>query len=631
MATQDFKRKLTAILSADVKGYSRLMGEDELATIETLKKYREIMATLIQKQRGRVVDSPGDNVMAEFASVVDALQCAVDIQKQLKLRNDELPENRRMEFRIGVNLGDVVEDGERIYGDGVNIAARVESLAHGGGICISGTAYDQIGKKLPLGYEYLGEQAVKNIENPVRVYRVLMEPEAVGKVIGEKKVGPKRGQRVALAVVIVLILVVGGLLIWRTAFPPLEVASVEKMAFPLPDKPSIAVLPFNNLGGDPEQEYFSDGITGSIITTLSNVQNLFVIARKSTFTFKGKPVKVQQVAEELGVRYVLEGSVQRSGDRVRVTAQLIDALKGHHLWAENYDRKFGDIFALQDDITDHVTMALQVKLTEGEQARIRSGHTENPEAYDYYLRAEDSFRSFTKEDNVQARKLYEKAAEMDPNNSFIWKEIGWTHYRDGRFGWTDTPDKSLALAEELAQKTLAVDDYSAQAYCLLSSVYMAKRQHDKAVTYGEKALSLGPNIADLTATVAVSFMYSGRLEEAIELVKKAMRLSPYYSAWYLAVLGNAYRFAGKFKEAIDALESWRARANPRSALPHLFLAITYEEAGRGEEAQVAVAEVLKRKPKASIARFLKANTFPYKDPAEIKRVIDSLRKAGLPE
>jgi adenylate cyclase len=631
MDEQDFKRKLTAILSADVKGYSRLMRDDEEATVRTITTYREVIGLVVRKHRGEVVDSPGDNILAEFASVVDAVRGAVEIQEELKARNSELPENRRMEFRIGINLGDVIHEKERIYGDGVNVAARVESLADAGGICVSRSAYDQVKDKLTLGYEYLGEHSVKNIAEPVRIYKVLMDPESAGKVIGEERVDPKRGLRVALAAVVVLILIIGGMLVWRTASPPVEVASKEKMAFPLPEKPSLAVLPFDNLSGDSSQDYFSDGITETIITTLSNVSSLFVIARNSTFTYKGKPVKVQQVAEDLGVRYVLEGSVQRSEDQVRITAQLIDALTGHHLWAENYDRELGNIFALQDDITEHVTMALKVKLTEGEQARIRRGHTENPEAYEYWLRAREIYRSLTKEDNAQARKLYEKAAEMDPNNSFYWKDIGWTHYRDGRFGWTDTPTQSLALAEELAQKTLAVDDYNAQAYTLLSSVYMAKRHHDKAVAYGKKALALGPNLADLKAAVAVPFMYSGRPEEAIELVKKAMRLSPYYPAWYLAVLGIAYRITGQYEEAITSFESWRARANPRSALPHLFLAFTYEEAGRGEEAQVAVAEVLKRKPKASIAGYLKANTFPYKDPADIERVIDSLRKAGLPE
>ena len=510
MATQDFKRKLTAILSADVKGYSLLMKEDEEATVRTITTYREVIGSVVRKHRGEVVDSPGDNILAEFASVVDAVRSAVEVQEELKVRNAELPENRRMEFRIGINLGDVIHEKERIYGDGVNVAARVESLADAGGICVSRSAYDQVKDKLTLGYEYLGEHSVKNIAEPVRVYRVLMEPEAAGKVIEEKRVEPKRGLKIALAAVIVLLLVVGGFLIWRTASPPVEVASVEKMAFPLPEKPSLAVLPFDNLSGDSSQDYFSDGITENVITSLSNVSNLFVIARNSTFTYKGKPVKVQQVAEELGVRYVLEGSVQRSEDRVRITAQLIDALTGNHLWAERYDRKFGDIFALQDDITEHVTMALQVKLTEGEQARIRRGHIENKEAYEYILRGLEIYRTFTKEKNAQARKLYEKTVALEPNSTLGWCFIGWTHYRDGRFGWTDTPDKSLALAEELAQKVLALDDSMAEAYSLLSLVYMARKQHEKAVAYGEKALVLAPNLASNIANTALIFFIRGQ-------------------------------------------------------------------------------------------------------------------------
>jgi len=476
MAEQDFKRKLTAILSADAKGYSRLMGEDEEATVRTITAYREVIGSVVQKHRGRVVDSPGDNILAEFASVIDAVRSAVEIQEELKNKNAELPDERKMEFRIGVNLGDVIHEEERIYGDGVNVAARVESLAEAGGICVSGTVFDQIESKLPLGYEFLGEQSVKNISKPVRIYKALMDPEAVGKVIGETRPEAKQGLRMALAVVIVLLLVVGGVLIWRIASPPVEVTSVEKTAFPLPEKPSLAVLPFDNLSGDSSQDYFSDGITESIITELSKLSNLFVIARNSTFTYKGKPVKVQQVAEELGVRYVLEGSVQRSGDRVRITAQLIDAQTGRHLWAENYDRTFGDIFALQDDINDHVAMALQVKLTEGEMARIRRGHANNPEAYEYYLRGLKIYRTFTKEANAQARKMYESAVALDPNYALGWCSIGWTHYRDGRFGWTDTPAKSLALAEELALKALAMDDSMSEAYAQLSVVYMARRR-----------------------------------------------------------------------------------------------------------------------------------------------------------
>jgi len=635
MSALDFKRKLTAILSADVKGYSRLMGDDEEATVRTITAYREVISTIVQKHRGRVVDSPGDNILADFASVVDAVRSAVEIQEELKIRNAELPDERKMEFRIGVNLGDVIHEEERIYGDGVNVAARVESLADPGGICISRSAYDQVKNKLTLGYENLGEYSVKNIAEPVRIYKVLMDPEAAGKVIGEKRAEPRWGYRGVMAAMIAFLLVAGGVVLWRyyqpAVSPPVEVASEKKMAFPLPEKPSLAVLPFDNMSGDSSQDYLSDGFTETIITELSKLSNLFVIARNSTFTYKGKPVKVQQVADELGVRYVLEGSVQRHGDRVRIIAQLIDAQTGNHLWAENYDRKFGDIFALQDNITEHVVRALEVKLTEGEQGRIRRGYTDNPQAYEYYLRGLETYRSFTKENNDQARKLYEKAVALDQNYALGWCSIGWTYYREGRFGWTDTPTKSLALAEELGQKALALDGSMSEAYALLSVVYMARREHDKAVAYAEKTIALAPNFASNLATVALPFLYSGKPEVAIELVQTAMRHSPYYPAWYLPVLAIGYRLTGQYDQAIDALESWLPRANPRSELPYLFLAFTYEEAGRGEEAQVAVAEVLKRNSKASIEHYAKSNLFPYKNPAEIDRVLNSLRSAGMPE
>jgi TolB-like protein len=362
------------------------MGEDEEATVRTITAYREVIASVVQKHRGRVVDSPGDNILAEFASVVDAVRGAVEIQEELKVRNAELPENRRMEFRIGINLGDVIHEEERIYGDGVNVSARVESLADAGGICVSRSAYDQVKNKLTLGYENLGEYSVKNIAEPVRIYKVLMDPEAVGKVIGEKRAEPRRGQRVALALVIALLLIVGGVLIWRAASPPVEVASVEKMAFPLPDKPSIAVLPFDNMSDDPKQEYFSDGITEDLITDLSKISGLFVIARNSTFTYKGKPVKVQQVAEDLGVRYVLEGSVRKAGEKVRINAQLVDATTGHHLWAERLDGQLGDIFALQDRFTRKIVAALALELTADEQKKLAFKYTDNVEAYDAYLK-----------------------------------------------------------------------------------------------------------------------------------------------------------------------------------------------------------------------------------------------------
>ncbi|MBW2205131.1 MAG: hypothetical protein JRF52_13965 [Deltaproteobacteria bacterium] len=453
MTQEGFKRKLTAILSADVQGYSRLMGEDEDATIRTLTSYRELMSTLIQKHRGRVVDSPGDNLLAEFLSVVDAVRCAVEVQEEFRVRNAELPENRRMEFRIGINLGDVVEEGERIYGDGVNIAARVEGLAEGGGICLSGTVYDSIKNKLSLSYESLGEHTVKNIKDPVRVYRMRIGPEAAAPVVRGKKSGPRRWQKAVLAVVAVLIVAAGAWAIWNFYFrpPAIEPASIEKMAYPLPDKPSIAVLPFANMSEDPKQDYFSDGITEEIITALSKVPKLFVIARNSTFTYKGKPVKIKQVAEELGVRYVLEGSIRKAGDKIRITAQLIDALTGLHLWAERYDRNLKDIFAVQDEITKNIITAMQVKLTMGEQARTAAKGTNNLEAYLKLLQAREKMLQMNKENNALAQRLVEETIALDPDYASAYASLGAIQIMDVWLGSSKSPKDSIKKAIELSK------------------------------------------------------------------------------------------------------------------------------------------------------------------------------------
>ena len=405
MPEERLKRKLSAIFSADVEGYSRLMGEDEASTVRTLESYRKVMADLIDQFRGRVVDSPGDNLLAEFGSVVDAVQCAVEIQEVLKAKNEELSEDRKMQFRIGVNLGDVIEEGDRIYGDGVNIAARIEGLAEAGGICVSGSAHEQIKTKLAFGYEYIGEHSVKNIAEPLKVYRVPMGPkDMAGKVSREKEAGPKRWRWAALGAVVALVLVIGCVAIWNFYLrrPSVEAADPEKMAFPLPEKPSIAVLPFDNLSGDPNQEYISDGISENIISTLSKVSRMFVIARNSTFTYKGKPVKVRQVAEELGVRYVLEGSVQKSGDRLRITAQLIDAINGRHLWSEKYDRKMRDFFDLQDEITKKIVVELQVEVGIGETERWLAKSTDNFEAWTNVIKGTELFFKLNKEDNLRA-------------------------------------------------------------------------------------------------------------------------------------------------------------------------------------------------------------------------------------
>ncbi|MBP1695746.1 MAG: adenylyl cyclase class-3/4/guanylyl cyclase [Deltaproteobacteria bacterium] len=629
MTTPEVKRKLTAILSADVKGYSRLMGEDEESTAHTLSSYKEVIAGLIQHHHGRVVDAPGDNVLAEFASVVDAVRCAVGIQKELKTRNAELPDNRRMEFRIGINLGDVIEEGERIYGDGVNIAARLESLADAGGICVSGTAFDQVKNKLNLGYKYLGEQTVKNIVEPVRVYLVLMEPEAAGKVIEEKTVKPRRWQRAALVVVVILVVVATAFAVWRLYLrptPPIEVASKEKMAFPLPDKPSIAVLPFLNMSGDPKQEFLCDGITEDIITALSKVPMLFVIARNSTFTYRGKPVKVNQISEELGVQYVLEGSVQKSDNRVRITAQLIDALSGHHIWAERYDRDLKDIFALQDDVTRNILTAMQVKITEGEQALYRDKGIRNLNCYLKLLEGKNYLNRGDIEGNNLARRMGEETLVMCPESSSAYGLLAITHMMDYWLGSGKSPQESIEKAIDLARKAIALDDAYAHPHGLLSFLYSIKREYEKALAEGERAVALDPNGADVYAWYAMSLTFAERSEEAIPLFQKAIRLNPFGPTWYFFDLGNALLIAERYEEAVSAYKKALQRS-PDNLLAHVLLTTTYSKMGREKEARAEAAEVLRINPKFSLDYFAKA--LPFKDQKVTNNLIEALRKAGL--
>jgi adenylate cyclase len=629
MATEDFKRKLTAIFSADVAGYSRLMGEDEAATVKTLANYREVMASLIKQHRGRVIDSPGDNVLAEFVSVVDAVQCAVAVQRELQTRNAELPENRRMEFRIGINLGDVIDEEDRIYGDGVNIAARLEALADPGGICISKTAFDQIETKLPMGYEFLGEQDVKNIAKPVGAYRVLMDAESAGKVIGELKPKPKQLRWAAVGALAVLIIGAGALAIWNFYLrPPFERASVEKMEYPMPEEPSLAVLPFDNLSGDPKQEYFSDGLSDQIITALSKVPQLFVIARNSTFTYKGKPVKVQEVAEDLGVRYVLEGSFQRTNDRIRVTAQLIDAITGRHVWAESFDRELRDIFKVQDEITMEIVKALQVELTVGEKARIMGKGTDNLEAYQKCMQAMKELERISKDGNILARKLAEEAIALDPEYATPQRIASWTHFNDARFVWSQSGPKSFKRAVELAQKAVELDDTDAGAYSLLGMLNLFRRQYERAIAEGERAISISPNGANYNAILAMIYTWSGRPEEAIELIKKAMRISPIYPAWFLYYLGLNSRLTGQYDQSIEALKSCMKR-NPEDIRPYTELVIVYSQLEKSEETEALVAEILKKRPNFSLKKYAKSRF--YKDPEELKRELEALRKAGLPE
>jgi adenylate cyclase len=474
----------------------------------------------------------------------------------------------------------VIEEGERIYGDGVNVAARIEGLASPGGICISGTAYDHVENKLATDFEYLGEQAVKNIRKPIRVYRVLMGPDAFFQGREEAK---------------------------------------------LPDKPSIAVLPFVNMSGDPEQEYFSDGMTEDLITDLSKASGLFVIARNSAFTYKGKAVKVQEVSRELGVRFVLEGSVRKAGNRVRISAQLVDAITGGHLWAERYDRELTDIFDLQDEVTQQIVSALAVNLTKLEEDHLARRGTDNLKAYDYALRAQESYYRFTKEANVEAQEMFEKSMELDPRYASAYSWLGlvllhrWTH------GWSQDP-QLLDRAFESAQRALGLDESLPEAHRILGDVYLYKKQHEKATAELKRAIALNPNYADAFAGLAEVLNWTGKPEKAIELVRKGIRLNPHHHAWYFYVLGASYMLMDQYEEAIGVLKRGIIR-NPEFLGNHLVLAPLYAEMGRMEEAQDEVKEILRVSPHFSIETL--RGMIPSKDMAIVERVIEAFRKAGL--
>jgi adenylate cyclase len=435
---------------------------------------------------------------------------------------------------------------------------------------------------------------------------------------------------VILAAVVALLMVAGAAAIWdfylRPSPPPAEVVSELAPAIKLPDKPSIAVLPFVNIGGDPEQEYFSDGITEEIITTLSKVPHLFIIARNSVFTYKGKPVKVQQVGRELGVRYVLEGSVRKAGDRVRITAQLVDAVTGGHLWSERYDRDLKDIFALQDEITMKILTAVQVKLTEGEQARVYAKGAVSLDSFMKVLQGMPYFYRFNKEGNIQARQMFEEAIALEPKNAGAYTCLGWTYLMEVWSGFSESPGKSMARAVELAQKALALNDTMDPPHSLLGNIYLMSRQYEKAIAEEERAIALNPNGADAHAHLGMTLNYVGRPEEAIALLKKAIRLNPIPPNWYLFSLGDAYRLTEQYEVAIAAYKRVLHR-NPDDMRAHTGLTATYSLAGREEEARAAAAEVLRINPKFSLEHVAKA--LPFKNKADTELHIDSLRKAGL--
>jgi TolB-like protein len=580
------ERRLTAILAADVAGYSRLMGADEEGTLAQLKAHRRALVDpKIAEHRGRIVKTTGDGMLVEFASVVDAVRCAVEVQRGMAERNADVAQDNRIEFRVGIHQGDVIIEGGDIFGDGVNVAARLEGLAEPGGICVSGRVQEDAEGKLELVFENAGEQQLKNIARPVRVYRVRLG----------------------------------------------SVALSPRPALPLPDRPSIAVLPFQNMSGDPEQDYFADGMVDDIITALSRFKQLFVIARNSSFTYKGRAVDVKQVGRELGVRYVLEGGVRKAADRVRITAQLLDALTGTHLWADRFDGPLDDIFGLQDRVTASVVGAIAPKLEQVEIDRARRKPTESLDAYDYYLRGIAIFDQYTRQATDEALQLFYRAIELDPGFASAHGLAAWCYLRRKNYGWMTEPLQELAEAERVARRAVELGKDDAVALC--SGGYVLARLghslHASAALI-ERALTLNPNLARGWFLSGWVRTYLGEPEVAIEHFTRAIRLNPLDPLIFGMQTGIAAAHFLAFR--YDESSSWAERAilEHSNYLPALRMAAaSHALAGRLETAQQAMARMRQVDPMLRVSTL--TELLPFRGSEDCARYIDGLRKAGLPE
>ena len=580
-------RKLRAILSADVKGYSLMMADDEVHTIQTLKAYRSIMSNLIQQHSGRVVDNPGDNLLAEFSSAVDAAECAVEVQKKLKKENAKFVEDKQLQFRIGVNIGDVLQDGDRIYGSGVNIAARIEGIAEPGGICISRNAYDHVKDKLDVGFDYIGEHEVKNIKEPVRVYKILLGKDA-----------PK----------------------------PLVEEQLE-----LPDKPSIAVLPFNNMSGDPDQEYFSDGITEDIITALSRSPWMFVIARNSSFSYRGKAVDVKIVSRELGVKYILEGSVRKAGNRIRVTAQLIDGIMGSHVWAEKYDGELQDIFELQDQITQQVvaTVQTQIHLYDGE--KVTSVEHPNVATWEILARGWKLLYDLTKESLVSSEKILRRAVAYDPTSCDAHLLLASALFHQVLMGYaSDNRDVIFLEAYEIANRAVSINEKNEYAHWVLGMVQHLRGKHDLAIAEFKRAIELNPNCSLAYGCLGDVLSEGGDPDESIRNNEFAIRLNPMDPSIFFRYSGiaMAHFMAGRYSEATQwARKSVHRKPGWRGG--HAVLASSLAQLNLFEEAKEAVKNYLKNFPKETISDL--QMVFAIRRPDKAHQFEEGLRKAGLPD
>ena len=592
MAAEQFERKLAAILAADVAGYSRLMGADEAGTHARFKALREqLIEPKIAEHRGRIVKLAGDGVLVEFSSVVDAVQCAVEVQQCIAVCNADLEPEQRIELRLGINLGDVIIDGDDIYGDGVNVAARLEGLALPSSVCVSDVVHQMVRGRIDLAFEDLGEQQVKNIAQPVRVWRWINDDSVAKRPL----------------------------------------SGTGKVTAPtLPDKPSIAVLPFNNLSRDPDQEYFSDGLTEDLITDLSQLSGLFVTARHAVFPYKTRPATPQEVAKDLGVRYVLEGSVRRAANRVRINAQLIDATTGFHLWAQRYDRDLEDIFDLQDEITRAIVGALEVHLTPREQAGIERRYTENLEAYDLFLQARERYWRRTREGVAQARTTLERAITLDPTFAAAHALLAEIYRSEWWFGWRDE-EHALDRALELARKGVALDDSLPFAHMFLGWIHLWRKEHDQAIAAAKRCLALDPNNAEGHARLGNTLELAGRPAEGLPFIETAMRLDPHYPFLYVFWLGNAFHSMQRYDEAVAAYRRVISRT-PDFLYVRLFLAAVYAQQGRIDQAKVEAGEALRISGgfgAFSVQRV--AQRLPLKDAGALARLVDGMRQAGLPE
>jgi TolB-like protein/class 3 adenylate cyclase len=582
------QRRLAAILAADVAGYSRLIGDDEEGTIARLRSLRrELIDPAIDAHRGRVVKTTGDGILIEFPSVVDAVRCAVEVQQQMTAKDVSQPQDKRIAFRVGIHIGDVVVEGDDLLGDGVNVAARLESVAKPGGICLSEDAYRQVRDRVSSKFIDFGEQQFKNIARPMRVYRLADD---------------------------------------------LSIAPGSSVALPLPDKPSIAVLPFQNISGDPEQEYFADGMVEDIISALSRIGWMFVIARNSSFTYKGKTVDVKQVGRELGVRYVLEGSVRKAGPRVRIAGQLVDATTGGHIWADRFDGALEDVFNLQDRVTASVIGAIEPRLQRAEIERAGRKPTESLDAYDYFLRGMASLHLFTRDSLLEARRLCQRATELDPNYASPYGMAAWCILRCRVNGWLADPDREIADGVRLARRAAALgkDDPTALWSSGNSLAYLAG-ELETGAAHIDRALLLNPNSAAAWSASGHVRIFLGAPADAIERFERAMRLSPLDPLAYVAYhgMGNAHLFVGRYDEAVF----WARKASqeqPNAVQPWRTAAIAYALSDRIVEAREAMARMREIDPTLRLSN-LAGLTHPFRRPEDLARWTEGLRKAGLPE